>query len=84
MNQNLQLNLNKAELALLQGHGAVYQQSIESASQWLNDYFDLSDVGVADSLKKLGELKSVNLKTELPSITASYQALQAIKGGQKQ
>lgn len=82
LNQNLQLNLSKAELALLQDRPVVYKQSLEAAEKWLKDYFDLKDGGVQAMLKQLAELKAEKLGTKLPSVAGSYSLLQTIKGGQ--
>lgn len=82
LNQNLQLNLAKAELAVLQDRPAVFKQSLETTEQWLKDYFDLKDSGVQAVLKQLGELKAEKLGAKLPSVAGSYSLLQTIKGGQ--
>lgn len=81
LNENIGLALSKAELALLQGQGPVYQASLRSARGWLMDYFDLENQQVAHALSELDKLGDVNLNVEYPNITGSYQALQSIVGG---
>jgi len=81
LNQNLQLTLNKAELALLQQQQSVFVSSIDTASLWLTDYFDTKDKRVSDVLRQLEQVKQTNIKLKLPSITGSYDALQTIRGG---
>lgn len=81
LNQNLQLQLAKAELSLLQGRSKVYVQSLESSIAWLTDYFDLKDQQVSGVLAELNSLKAKPIKVELPSVAGSYDTLQSIKGG---
>ena len=82
LDQNLQLMLAKADLALLQERDAIFQQSIDSASKWLLDYFDVDHAEVKNVLTQLNQIRAQKITVELPTITGSYQALQAIKGGQ--
>ena len=82
LDQNLQLTLNKAEIALLQGRQKVYVDSVAQAHQWMSDYFDLKDKDVKDAMSQLNKLKGVTLEAEIPSVAGSYDLLQSIKGGQ--
>lgn len=82
LDQNIQLSLSKAELALLQNKSAVYSQSLTTAEQWLNDYFDLKNQDVQSVLQQLSALKAEPVGVELPAIADSYDTLQSIKGGQ--
>lgn len=82
LNQNLQLQLAKAELGVLQKRPAVYTQSLDAALQWLNDYFDPSDGDVKQVIAEINQLKSQPINVELPSVSGSYDVLQTIKGGQ--
>ena len=82
LNQNIQLQLTKAEIALLQNRQTVFSNSITEATTWLNDYFDLSNKQVKDALQELKQLQSISLNSDLPSVAGSYDLLQSIKGGQ--
>ena len=82
LNQNLQLQLVKAEIALLQNRQTLYKSSLKEASSWLNGYFDLDNKEVSSILKQLKSLQNQTLATELPSVSGSYDLLQTIKGGQ--
>lgn len=82
LNQNIQLQLAKAELGLVQNRSSVFLESLEVATTWLNEYFDLRDEQVKDVMAQIEELKSISLSKELPSISGSYSELQTIKGGQ--
>ena len=82
LDQNLQLMLAKADLALLQERDAIFQQSIDSASKWLLDYFDTDNSEVKNVLGQLNQIRNQKISVKLPTITGSFEALQAIKGGQ--
>ena len=81
LNQNLQLSLSKAELALLQNRSSIYVRSLDEASSWLTEYFDMKNSDVQSSLTEIAELKALNVNVELPSVAESYEMLQSIKGG---
>ena len=82
LNQNFQLTLNKAELALLQGRQAVYVESVSEANSWLTDYFDLDNKRVKSTIEQLNKLKSIEFTRDIPPVAGSYDLLQSIKGGQ--
>jgi len=82
LNQNIQLQLAKAELGLVQNRASVYSDSLDVATAWLNEYFDLRDDQVKEMLRQIEELQEISLSQELPSISGSYSVLQTIKGGQ--
>ncbi len=82
LDQNIQLQLAKAELGLVQNRESVFADSLDVASTWLNDYFDLRNSEVQEVLSQIEELKAISLSSELPSISGSYSLLQSIKGGQ--
>lgn len=82
LNQNLQLQLAKAELGVLQKRPQVYIKSLDAALAWLNDYFDPNDDEVNKAIADITQLKSQPIITELPPVSGSYDMLQSIKGGQ--
>ena len=82
LNQNIQLQLAKAELGLVQNRTSVYSQSLEEATNWLGEYFDTRDQQVVDVIQQINDLKAVSLGQELPNISGSYSELQSIRGGQ--
>jgi uroporphyrin-3 C-methyltransferase len=82
LNQNIQLQLAKAELGLVQKRASIYVGSLEDASAWLNQYFDIRDADVKQVLTQIEQLKATSISTELPSISGSYSLLQTIRGGQ--
>jgi uroporphyrin-3 C-methyltransferase len=82
LNQNIQLQLAKAELGLVQNRAYIYLGSLDVANSWLTQYFDLSDSEVKQVLTQIEQLKAISMATELPSISGSYSLLQTIRGGQ--
>jgi len=81
LDKNIQLSLASANLALMQGNQQLYSQSLTTAADWLNDYYDLSDSRVAASSKQFKSLMEQVVVISVPDITGSYKALQDIGGG---
>ncbi len=82
LDQNIQLQLTKAQLSVLQNRQSEYRASLSSAGDWLRGYFDLRDQEVTKALAKLDELSKLELASELPTIAGSYDELQKVSGGQ--
>lgn len=83
--QNLRLRLENARLALLRGEAALYQENLQVAAQWLDDYFDSDDAAVRSHLVTLQRLAGVNIAPPLPEIGDALRALDKIRarsGGQ--
>lgn len=72
---NLQLKLEAARLALLQGNEQVWHDSLNQASKWLQGYFDVNNPGVRSAMNTLSQLNQVTIQPALPDITASLQLL---------
>ena len=79
LRENLKLNLASARLALLQRDQENFDLSVRTAAEWLQDYFDIADPGVQAGSKRLAELGAIKIDPELPDITASLIAVQALK-----
>jgi uroporphyrin-3 C-methyltransferase len=73
--RNLELELESARLAALQGDRANYQQSLASARRWLETRFDRNDAGVQSALDALAELQSVEFIATWPDISGSLTEL---------
>lgn len=82
LDQNLILTIEKAELAMIQGRPVLFKMTIENATAWLTEYFDLSDSRVQSVIQELGVLAAQPFDSAMPDISGSYQLLQSIKGGQ--
>ncbi|NND82147.1 MAG: hypothetical protein HKN50_06950 [Gammaproteobacteria bacterium] len=82
LNQNLQLQLNRAQIALLQGRQSLYEAALSEAEEWMKIYFDVRNDRVQTALQQLQTARSQSINVALPSVTGSYSALQAAKDGQ--
>jgi uroporphyrin-III C-methyltransferase len=80
LRENLRLMLSSAQLALLQGSIATYQQDLKSAQRLLKDYFDVNTQVVTAMQGELGQLLSMKIVTELPDISASLTTLRRLSG----
>lgn len=78
LNENLQLKLEQARLAILQQDSKLYQHNLARAIEWLEKYYQLQDAKVASSIKQLNELKNIKLTPELPDISRSLRDLKKI------
>jgi uroporphyrin-3 C-methyltransferase len=82
LDQNLILAIEKAELAMIQGRPVLFKMTIENATAWMTEYFDLSDSRVKSVIQELDVLAAQPFNSAMPDISGSYQLLQSLKGGQ--
>ncbi|ARU54474.1 putative uroporphyrinogen III methyltransferase [Oleiphilus messinensis] len=75
LKQNLRLMLEQAQLALLKKHQALYEQSLDKAMQWIQEYFLLENAATKALLNQLQQLKKQNINPELPDISESLALL---------
>ncbi len=73
--QNLNLMIEQAQLALLQGHQQSYDASLNKATNWIARYFKEKDSNTQALLKGLNELKPIQVAPPLPDISGSLRAL---------
>ena len=72
--QNLRLQLESARLALLNADSASYQHSMQTAIQWLRQYFTGEQ---RDALiETLDKLNSAQIKVDVPDISGSLNWLE--------
>jgi uroporphyrin-3 C-methyltransferase len=76
---NLRLMLERAQLAALKRDQVVYEQSLQTAADWISTYLDTSSPGVQKSLEELDALSDVVLDRPLPDISGSLNALKAAR-----
>ena len=74
--QNLKLKLEQARLALLNAEQDIYQERLQTATEWIHDFFKQDDPATEAMLTQLKQLAAENIKPVLPDISASYRALQ--------
>ncbi|NHN38601.1 hypothetical protein G8764_14930 [Pseudomaricurvus alcaniphilus] len=76
LRQNVRLNLEQAQLALLRQETVVYSASLERAENLLRQFFPLQPE--ANSIAaELARLAGENIEAKLPDISGSLQALRA-------
>jgi uroporphyrin-3 C-methyltransferase len=75
---NLRLMLERAQLAALRREQTVYEQSLQTAADWIADYLDPESPGVQRALEELALLSTVVLDQPLPDISGSLSALKAL------
>lgn len=74
LKQNLRLMLEKAQLALLKNDNTIFSRTIQSAQEWVTNYFPQSSKKQA-FLSELAALQSVSLEREMPDLTASQKMI---------
>ncbi|NGY04931.1 uroporphyrinogen-III C-methyltransferase [Solimonas terrae] len=75
--QVLALKLEGARIALLRGDTTTFRDLCESASTWLDTYFQKDDPGVAAAHAELERLQPLELSPPLPDISRSLGLLRA-------
>ncbi|ATH79478.1 hypothetical protein CLM76_06225 [Vreelandella venusta] len=75
LRQSLRLVLEQSQLALLQEEQELYEASLDKALELLNGYYATEREETQSVIARLQELKQVQVKPELPDISASQQAL---------
>lgn len=79
LRENLKVRLLSARLALLAHDGRSYAADLDQATQMIERFFDRDHELVRDSLNELNELKAVNLRRELPTLTDTFAALRMMQ-----
>ncbi|MDH3533349.1 MAG: uroporphyrinogen-III C-methyltransferase [Gammaproteobacteria bacterium] len=72
---NLTLQLQSARLALLRGEQAVFEQSLDDATSWLETYFDAGSAQVSSALQTIYELRDGLFDVSTPDISESLRLL---------
>lgn len=76
LQQNLNLQLEQARLALLKGNNNLFIDSLNSAIQWIETYFDTEQQATQSLLEALGALMKNKIDPAIPDISQSYKVLQ--------
>ncbi|MEW6590371.1 MAG: uroporphyrinogen-III C-methyltransferase [Pseudomonadota bacterium] len=82
LRENLRLRLLSARLALLAQDQTGFRTDLFAVQGMLERYFNTRDAGVADALREIKRLTSLQIVQKLPGIDASLAALEASKGAQ--
>src|SRR5699024_1753137 len=62
-------------LALLEGNSTLYRESLSTAVEWLQQYFDGNNTAVKAMIDRLGQMQNVKLDWQAPDISGSLAAL---------
>lgn len=76
LQQNMQLKLQAARLALLGGNNRAYRDSLNEAAAWLQRYFDTSAPAVREAQATIEQLAEIDLEPALPALGNSIELLQ--------
>jgi uroporphyrin-3 C-methyltransferase len=72
---NLTLQLQAARLALLRGEQSVFQQSLDDASAWLDQYYDTQSEQVSSAQQTITEIRDAMFAVSTPDISESLRLL---------
>jgi uncharacterized protein HemX len=71
------LKLESARAALLEGDSDAFRSALDSAAQWLADYYRLEDPAVAAARAQIQRLRALDLWPPLPDLSRSLDLLRA-------
>lgn len=75
LQQNMQLKLQTARLALLGGSDDAFRDSLTEAGEWMTRYFDTSSLPVGEARSSIEQLAAIDLSPELPTLGNSIALL---------
>lgn len=75
LRNNVTLKLQAAQLAMLKGEEALYEQSLDDAADWIAEYFDGDSRQVTSALEAIAELRDTPLEARKPDISGSLSLL---------
>jgi uroporphyrin-3 C-methyltransferase len=81
LRENLKLRLLSARHALLARDGTSFNTDIDTASDWIKQYYDNESAPVVRVLEMLRELRGSEVGVELPRISASLDAVRNYRLG---
>jgi len=79
LRENLKLRLLNARLALVARDLRSYKADIGAAGEWLRQYYDAGDDAVARAVAMLTNLHAAETSAEVPDISASLEAMRALR-----
>ena len=82
LTQNLQLKLETARLALLRRDERIFHDSLKTAREWVQKYYAADAAAVASTLTSLQQLDKIVVNPELPSLSASLNAIRGVIASQ--
>lgn len=76
--QNLRMLLEQAQVSLLSGNETLYRESLERAQHWVGEFFESDEAAARAMSLEITQLTDVDVATQLPDISNSVQALDAV------
>lgn len=76
---NLSLQLQAARLALLRGEQQVFEQSLDDAAAWLEQYFDTTSEAVSSARQTIADIRGGYSSVAPPDISQSLRLLRQYK-----
>lgn len=73
--KGMALKLESAQLAVLKEDNLVFYANLDSAMDWLTDYFDPGDVVTINMKNAIAQLRKENLEVTLPDVSGSLRLL---------
>ncbi|MGB5767069.1 MAG: uroporphyrinogen-III C-methyltransferase, partial [Arenicellales bacterium] len=83
LRENTKALLMTARMALLRYDDEIYQQSLQQALQWLEQYFNTDSQNGSWAINELKTLTQINPTPQLPDISASLSQLETITDGKQ-
>jgi len=83
LQQNMNLMLEQAQVALARQNPNLYAQSIERTQKWLQQFVMMKNQNTQAAIETLEELKNWDVAPQFPSISGSLQALRDLVEQQK-
>jgi len=83
LQQNMQLMLEQAQVALVRQQDALYKQSIARTQAWLEEFVIIKDAKTEAVAATLAELKNWNVSPEFPQISGSLNRLRQLQDEQR-
>lgn len=74
LRENLQVKLIQAQWAILNQKPKLYQQSLQTAIDWLKNYYEIKSAA-QPIIEKLQRLQKIDISPALPDINASLAAI---------
>ncbi len=73
--QNLRMLLEQAQVALLSGNQAIYEESLERSQHWVSQFFESDEAASKAMSREIDQLATLTVQTSLPDLARSLRAL---------
>ncbi len=77
LNQNIQLELTAAKVAILQDQYAIFDHSVATVQSWIKTYFDEDNADVREAIQQLQWLLDAPLEVTPPNIERTFTDFEA-------